>query len=305
MRTSGRDRPIANLEAEQSVLGAIILRPEALDQVADLLTPQDFYREDHRLIYQTMLDLRHREAPVDLVTVTENLKDLGQLEKVGGPVFLASLNEHVGTAANAPYYAKLVWEKAQIRKLRAKANEILTQDPDGNLSEYLTWAESQILEVTQEAHRDLFPPLKGNTQPPISEVIKNPPPPRDYLLENVLPAQIVAGVIAVGGTGKGYFIIMFGLSLATGREIGLLKPSKNFKVVYLSGEDDQKELERRVHATAQLLWPEGPPPEVDNFIPISVRGKLGPLMQLDTAGNPVKAPAYDWLCNTNLTSNIE
>jgi len=64
---------------------------------------------------------------------------------------LAILSEHVGTAANATYYAKLVWEKSQIRQVQAKAAQILNENPDGNLEEYLTWIESQILEVTQPA----------------------------------------------------------------------------------------------------------------------------------------------------------
>ena len=70
-------------------------------------------------------------------------------------------------------------------------------------------------------------------------------------------------------------------------------------MVYLAAEDGQEELDRRVFAAVQALWPNGsPPPEIDNFIPVSVMGKIGPLMQFDGAGNPVKAPAYDWLCKT-------
>ncbi len=111
--------PPANLEAEQSVLGAILLRADALDQVADLLTPEDFYRSGHGHVFQTMLDLWTQGEPVDLVTVTALLKERGRLEEVGGPVFLAALSEHVGTAANAGYYAKLVHEKAVLRRLLA------------------------------------------------------------------------------------------------------------------------------------------------------------------------------------------
>ena len=109
--------PPANLEAEQSVLGAILLRAQALDQVADLLTPEDFYRPNHGHIFQAMLDLANRGEPVDLVTVTALLKDRGRLEEVGGPVFLANLSEHVGTAANAAHYARLVHEKSVVRRL--------------------------------------------------------------------------------------------------------------------------------------------------------------------------------------------
>ena len=97
--------PPANPEAEQSVLGAILVRPEVLDRVADVIGPADFYREAHGRIYQAMLDLYGRGEPVDLVTVTALLKERGQLEGVGGPVFLAGLSEQVGFATNADYYA--------------------------------------------------------------------------------------------------------------------------------------------------------------------------------------------------------
>jgi hypothetical protein len=110
-----------------------------------------------------------------------------------------------------------------------------------------------------------LPPL-GLNLPKISEIIANEPPPRDYLLSGVLPARIVGGLIATGGTGKGFFLLKFGLSLATGRKFGPLEPIKKFKVLYLAGEDSQEELGRRVYATVKALWPDRPPPpEVDNF----------------------------------------
>ena len=94
-------------EAEQSVLGAILLRAAALDEVADLLIPDDFYRTAHGQIYRVMLALYNQERPVDLVTVTARLKELEWLDNVGGAVFLAGLSEHVGTAANVGYYREV------------------------------------------------------------------------------------------------------------------------------------------------------------------------------------------------------
>ena len=99
--------PPANAEAEQSVLGAILVRPEVMDRIADMIIPEDFYREAHGRIYKAMLDLYGKGEPVDLVTVSALLKERGQLEGVGGPAFLAGLSEQVGFAANADYYANL------------------------------------------------------------------------------------------------------------------------------------------------------------------------------------------------------
>lgn len=97
-----------NPEAEQSVLGAIMVRPEVLNQVPAKIEPADFYQEAHGRIFRAMLDLSGHGDPVDLVTVTALLRERGQLEGVGGPSFLAALSEQVGFAVNAAYYADLV-----------------------------------------------------------------------------------------------------------------------------------------------------------------------------------------------------
>jgi replicative DNA helicase len=153
--------PPANLEAEQSVLGAILLRAEALDQVADLLTPEDFYRSGHGQIFQAMLDLWSRGEPVDLVTATALLKERGQLEGVGGPVFLAALSEHVGTAANAAYYARLVHEKAVLRRLLACSQNIAQAclAPVEDVEQFLDRAESEVFKVAESRIRFGFQPL--------------------------------------------------------------------------------------------------------------------------------------------------
>ena len=153
--------PPANLEAEQSVLGAILLRSQTLDQVADLLTPADFYRSSHGDIFQGMLDLWSRGEPVDLVTVTALLKERGRLEDVGGPVFLAALSEHVGTAANAAYYARLVHEKAVLRRLLECSQNIAQAclAPVEDVEEFLDRAESEIFRVAESKIRFGFQPL--------------------------------------------------------------------------------------------------------------------------------------------------
>lgn len=153
--------PPANLEAEQSVLGAILLRPQVLDQVADLIGVNDFYRQAHGRIFQAMLDLYSRAEPVDLVTVTALLKERGHLDEVGGPLFLASLSEHVGTAANASYYAKLVHEKAILRGLLERSQEIgqACLGPVEDVDEFLDWAEGQIFQIAEAKIRPGFQSL--------------------------------------------------------------------------------------------------------------------------------------------------
>ncbi|HZE21811.1 MAG TPA: DnaB-like helicase N-terminal domain-containing protein, partial [Desulfobaccales bacterium] len=155
--------PPANPEAEQSVLGAILVRPEVLDRIADLIIPEDFYREAHARIYKAMLDLYGRGEPVDLVTVNALLKERGQLEGVGGPVFLAGLSEEVGFATNAEYYARLVHDKAVLRRLLDCTQEIASAclAPVENVAEFLDEAEHKVFQVAEAKVRPGFSPLSA------------------------------------------------------------------------------------------------------------------------------------------------
>jgi replicative DNA helicase len=150
--------PPANPEAEQSVLGAILLRPAVLDQMGDLLEPEDFYREAHARIYRAMLDLYSRAEPVDLVTVTALLRERGQLEGVGGPVFLVGLSEQVGFATNAEYYARLVHDKAVLRRLLSCSQEIAAEclGPVEDVAEFLDAAEHRVFQVAEAKVRPGF-----------------------------------------------------------------------------------------------------------------------------------------------------
>ena len=154
MSTAPEISPPWSQEAEESVLGAVLLRAASLDEVALILEPEDFYRTSHGHIFKVMLWLYRNNRPVDLVTVTELLRDQGKLAEVGGPVFLAGLSEHVGTAANAPYYARLVHQKARLRKLLTASQEI-TQGCFGpvlaeNVDAFLDEAEEKIFAIKED-----------------------------------------------------------------------------------------------------------------------------------------------------------
>ncbi len=153
--------PPANPEAEQSVLGAILLRPQVLDQISDILEPEDFYREAHARIYQAMMDLYKRGEPVDLVSVNALLKERGQLEEVGGPVFLVSLSEQVGFATNADYYARLVHDKAVLRRLLNCSQEIAGAclAPVEDVAEFLDDVEQRVFQIAEAKIRPGFNPL--------------------------------------------------------------------------------------------------------------------------------------------------
>ena len=108
--------PPQNLEAEQSVVGGILLENEAISKVLETLLPDDFYRESHRKIFHSMIELFEKNEPIDLITLTNQLKSKGQLDGAGGSAYLASLVDSIPTAANITYYARIVKEKAILRK---------------------------------------------------------------------------------------------------------------------------------------------------------------------------------------------
>lgn len=155
-------QPPADQEAEQSVLGAILVRPSVLDEVVGVLQPGDYYREAHGRIFQTMLDLYAKNEPVDLVTVCALLRKRGQIDGVGGDVFLMGLSEQVGYATNAVFYAKIVKDKAVLRRTLDISQEIAAAclAPVEDVAEFLGAAEQKIFEVTHEQQRAEIIPLK-------------------------------------------------------------------------------------------------------------------------------------------------
>jgi replicative DNA helicase len=116
--------PPQNLEAEQGVLGSMLLDRDAIARVVEGIRPEDFYRDAHRVVYAAMLELFEKGEPVDLITVTNRLSDMGKLEDIGGATYLASLPNAVPTAANVDFYASIVLEKSILRALISAGTQI-------------------------------------------------------------------------------------------------------------------------------------------------------------------------------------
>jgi replicative DNA helicase len=150
--------PPQSLEAEQSVLGGILLENTALDRVVGLLGPEDFYREAHRRIFRAMLELAERNEPVDLVTLAEALRVRGELAEVGGGAYLAELAERVPTAANVVTYARIVRDRSILRGLIAAATDIATRgyDAPADVGALLDDAERRIFAIADREVRPAF-----------------------------------------------------------------------------------------------------------------------------------------------------
>jgi len=159
--------PPQNIEAEQSVLGGILIENDAVNKVIEILTPEDFYRDAHRRIFEALIVLSERDEPADLITLTNELRNKNHLDSVGGASYLASLIDLVPTAANIEYYAKIVKEKSVLRKLINTSTDIVTksyeyqEDTEALLDE----AEQAIFQISGDRVKPSFYPIR--------EVVKN------------------------------------------------------------------------------------------------------------------------------------
>jgi replicative DNA helicase len=155
--------PPQSVEAEQAVLGAALIEREAISKVAEFLRPEDFYREAHRLIFNTVLQLFNKNDAVDLVTVVEHLRKDDKLEGAGGIAYVTSLANSVPTAANVLYHARIVEEKALLRQLINAATEIAGMGYEGSeeVATIIDTAEKKILGVSRRKVGRDFTPIKS------------------------------------------------------------------------------------------------------------------------------------------------
>ncbi|HZP44829.1 MAG TPA: replicative DNA helicase [Candidatus Binataceae bacterium] len=162
--------PPQNLEAEQSVLGAILLDNDAINQALEILTAEDFYRETHREIFRAMVSLVDRSQPVDAITLSDALRSSGMLEAAGGAGYIAELAAIVPTAANIAHYARIVREKAVLRSLASTATAIAAgaYEAPGDVDQYLDQAEHQIFEISERRIRQSFHSMNEVTRASIA-----------------------------------------------------------------------------------------------------------------------------------------
>jgi replicative DNA helicase len=155
---SSRKLPPQNMEAEQSVLGGVLIENEAVNKVMEILDGDDFYRDAHRKIFNALITLSERDEPADLITLTNELRKTNQLDSVGGASYVVSLIDSVPTAANIEYYAKIVKEKAILRKLIETSTNIITQSYEdrGDVESFLDEAERAIFEISERRVKPSF-----------------------------------------------------------------------------------------------------------------------------------------------------
>lgn len=153
--------PPQALEAEQAVLGALLVNPECISRVVDVLEPDYFYRKSHQVIYASVLDLFDKNEPIDIVTVSQCLKDQGKLDGVGGRQYLTDLAMSVATTANVEFYAKSVSEKALLRNLIKAGTEIVATCYDEIEADIaVDKAERLIFGISQRRNMQALVPIR-------------------------------------------------------------------------------------------------------------------------------------------------
>lgn len=154
--------PPHSVESEQSILGSILLDKDAMITVSETIKPDDFYKEAHKIIYECMIKLSNKNEPIDLITLTEELRKQGHLDDVGGISYITSLSTIVPTTSNVKYYADIVKEKSVLRKLIKVSNDIINLGYDGStkIEDVLENAEKKIFDISQEkSSSDDFKPI--------------------------------------------------------------------------------------------------------------------------------------------------
>ena len=154
--------PPNDIEAEQAVLGSMMLDNDAVMDAINILKPEDFYREENKLIFSAMINLNGRSEPIDLITVKDELISLGKFEVCGGLEYIASLPEKVPTTANADKYIRIVEEKSMLRSLIKTSNELLELGYNQTLEtdEIIEKAEKEVFDLSLNRNRKDYTPIK-------------------------------------------------------------------------------------------------------------------------------------------------
>jgi replicative DNA helicase len=158
--------PPQNLEAEQSLLGSLLIDKDAVTKIADRVRPEDFYRESHQHIFESMLQLYERHEPIDILSLGNRLDEQGLSQRIGGRAYLVELSNMVPTAANVAHYADIVQKKATLRRILSAATEItqIGYEEDEDVEASLDRAERALFGVSEKYNKNTFVPIRSVLQ---------------------------------------------------------------------------------------------------------------------------------------------
>lgn len=239
--------PPQSVEAEQAVLGALLLDSKSWDEVANLLRPDDFYRADHRILFAAISALAGEGEPCDAVLASEWLERTGQIGDTGGLAYFGKLVRDTPTAANIQAYAKVVRERSILRAAIAIGPDVQRAIAEGASPTEILESTRSTLERLQSTLPEARQAEPLDTQPVSTWSSKPSPAPRDWILEGLIPARRVTSFLADGGLGKTTIAVQIGVHVAMNRSLYGLEVSGG-PVLGIFCEDEQDELHRRVLA---------------------------------------------------------
>lgn len=170
--------PPHSLDAEKTVLGALMVDKDAITKIADLIGVGDFYKDAHNIVYEAMLGLYENNDPIDVLSISNKLEESGKIDEVGGPAYLATLVSSVTSASNITYYAKIIQKKAVLRRLIAAAAEIneMGYNEAEDIEKVLDDAEQKLFSISQKSLKQEFTSIKtilGEAFDRLDELHKN------------------------------------------------------------------------------------------------------------------------------------
>ncbi len=215
-----------SVEAEQAVLGAVLLEGDLPPGVEELVSPEDFYIPAHRYVYEAMLSLKSKGLPVDLTTLTEELKTRSTLEKVGGKEYVVRLTGNVPTTANVEHYARIVRSRARVRRVIRSAQHIASEGytkTGDEPEDFFNWAEQSMLAATRDTLGASYVPIDRSLVEfleHVSKVIQNDPLPGEGVptgyrkLDELLAGGFHAGDLVILAARPGMGKTSFALNMA-------------------------------------------------------------------------------------------
>lgn len=251
--------PPQNIEAEQAVLGAILLDNQALYKALEIIGPDEFYRPAHRRIFEAMIELSEQNQVVDLVTLTDHLQHAGTLEGIGGSAYLTDLAQSVATASSVTHHAKLIHETGINRALIGVATEIVTRGYEGTkrVDELLDYAERSIFGIAESRLKKAFSPIKDVVNRTVEHInklyeqqekITGIPTGFADLDDKTAGLQPSDLIIVAGRPSTGKTSLALGMAL----NAALHKP-KSYKVAIFSLEMSKEQLCMRLLSAAGSL----------------------------------------------------
>lgn len=245
------DRPLPhNLEAERSVLGAVLIRADfpntALKEAAEKLQPSDFFLSQNATLFREMLAIEESGRPIDSITLSEQLERKNLLEACGGVGYIGSLLDGVPRVSNVAHYAAIVREKAAIRGVMHSAQDILRQAWTGLASydELQARLELMIKQGTN-GHRRRVKPVD------LQDFLIMDLPPVEWMVRPVLPVQGSAMIYAWRGKGKTFFLLTMGFLVATKKEFFGWQIENAHRVLYVDGEMPANYLQERMRGISK------------------------------------------------------